>query len=132
MHARHVNSSLRGARFWSLDMPGFGRRMDGLSGRRRSPRQPVILAASAWAIGGSRSVLIGDLSATGARLRGRDLPPSAADVLITVGPIEVFATVNWRADVECGVEFHATLTPDLLGQIQKHGDWALVTGLRHP
>jgi hypothetical protein len=106
--------------------------MDGLSGRRSSPREPVILAASAWAIGGSRSVLIADISATGARLQGRDLPPSATDVLITVGPIETFATVNWRADDECGVEFDVKLTPDLLSQMQEHGDWALVTGLRRP
>lgn len=111
-------------------MPGFGRRMDGLSGRRRSPRAPVVLAGSAWAISGSRSVLIADISATGARLQGRDLPPAKSEVLVTAGQAEVFARVSWQTDDECGLEFDHPLSPELLLNVQEQGDWATVTGLR--
>ena len=111
-------------------MPEFGRRIDGPNGRRRSARKAVTLAASAWAIEGSHSVLIADVSRTGARLQGRDLPPVAAEVLITFGSLELFATVTWQTSDECGIEFETSLTPELLRKLQEQGDWALVTGLR--
>ena len=111
-------------------MPGFGRRVDGLSGRRTSRRDQVLLAASAWAIGGSRSVLVADISSAGAKLQGRDLPRTATEVLVTVGTTEFFARVSWSEDNECGLNFEVPLTPDELAQIQAQGDWGLVTGFR--
>jgi hypothetical protein len=104
--------------------------MDGLSGRRGSQRKPVVLAASAWAISGSRSVLISDISSSGVRLRGRDLPAAAEEVLVTIGPLELFAKVSWCDHDECGLAFENALTPDIITQMQKQGDWALVTGDR--
>jgi hypothetical protein len=109
-------------------MPGFGRRVDGLSGRRANRRSPVVLAASAFAIGGSRSVLVADISSAGAKLQGRDLPSPATELLITIGTTEVFAKVSWNQDNECGLNFEIPLTTDQLTAMRAQGDWALATG----
>jgi len=111
-------------------MPEFGRRMDGLSGRRQRQRSPVTLAASAWAIGRSHSVLVADISQSGARLQGRDFPAVGADLMVTIGSVEVFAKVKWRDDDECGITFDTSFTPEMLGRVRQEGDWALVTGVR--
>ena len=106
----------------------FGRRVDGLSGRRRRVRQPVILAASAMSIDRSRSVLVADLSPSGAKLLGRDLPKEGSEVLVAVGSQDSFATIVWRNDNGCGIEFEKPLPVHRLAQLQHEGSWTSVTG----
>jgi hypothetical protein len=110
-------------------MRQFGRRVDGLSGRRRRVRQPVILAASAMSIDRSRSVLVADLSPSGAMLHGRDLPREGSEVLVAVGSQDSFATIVWRNDDACGIEFEMPLPEHRLAQLQHEGCWASVTGV---
>ena len=107
----------------------FGRRVDGLSGRRSRVRQPVILAASAMSIERSRSVLVADLSPSGARLQGRDLPKEGSEVLVAVGSQDSFATIVWRNDDTCGIKFEMPLAADRLARLQHEGCWAAVTGV---
>jgi hypothetical protein len=106
----------------------FGRRIDGLAGRRHARRQQVILAASAQAIDCSRSVVISDLSPQGAKLQGRGLPLPGREVLITAGSIDVFATVAWSEKDECGLRFDSPLDDALLKLLQHEGRWTTVTG----
>ncbi|HET9866878.1 MAG TPA: PilZ domain-containing protein [Nitrospira sp.] len=106
----------------------FGRRVDGLSGRRRRVRQPVILAASAMSIDRSRSVLVADLSPSGAKLLGRDLPNEGSEVLVAVGSQDSFATIVWRNDDGCGIEFEQPLPQHRLAQLEHEGSWVSVTG----
>lgn len=107
----------------------FGRRVDGLSGRRRRVRQPVVLAASAMSIERSRSVLVADLSPAGAMLHGRDLPEAGSELLVAVGSQDSFATIIWRNEDACGIEFDNPLPDDRLAQLQREGRWASVTGV---
>jgi hypothetical protein len=109
--------------------PTFGRRLDGLAGRRNARRQRVILAASAQAIDCSRSVVVADLSHRGAKLQGRDLPPAGREVLITAGSIDVFATVAWSDNDECGLSFDWRLDDATLDALTREGKWAKVMGL---
>jgi hypothetical protein len=57
-----------------------------------------------------------DLSATGARLRGSDLPDVGTELQLKIDKLQAFALVCWKLDGECGVEFDVPLSgPDLAG-----------------
>ena len=109
-------------------MSTFGKRVDG-SGRRKSVREKVLLAASARTVACSRSVVVTDVSTKGAKLIGRELPRQSANVLVTVGNVDVFATVAWSAGDECGIAFETPLTPQLTEHLKREGRWAKVMGV---
>jgi hypothetical protein len=47
-----------------------------------------------------------DISATGARVRGDGpFPKAGAEVAFKVAAVEVFGTVAWSEDQECGIRF---------------------------
>jgi hypothetical protein len=105
--------------------------MDGLSGRRAAGRQAVILAASARSIDRSRSVVITDVSPRGAKLLGRDFPAAGAEVMVSAGAIDLFATIAWRKNDECGVTFDEPIAEALVAQLKDEGRWARVMGVPH-
>lgn len=110
-------------------MQSFGKRIDGLEGRRKALRDKVVLAASALSIESSSAVVVTDVSSKGAKLLGRDLPQRAANVLISVGEVELFATVAWSGLNECGVTFDRPLDSQLIKQIKRDGHWTKVMGV---
>lgn len=111
-------------------MRGFGRRIDGLEGRRKAMRDKVVLAASALSLESSTAVVVTDVSSKGAKLIGRELPSRGANVLISVGEVEVFAKVAWTSrDDECGVTFDSPLDPARIKQIKHNGRWSKVMGV---
>lgn len=107
----------------------YGRRFDGLSGRRSELRRTLVLAASAQAIDRSGSVVISDLSHQGAKLRGYNLPTCETELLITTGTVAVFATVLWSENDECGLRFDPPLDDALFEQVEQEGNWATVMGI---
>lgn len=90
-------------------MSEFGKRMDGPNGRRGAPRADVSLPASMFSLEHSRVVIIENISSSGARLTGSDLPQVEEDVWIRVGPIDAFGSVVWRSAVGCGITFDRPL-----------------------
>lgn len=76
----------------------------------------------------SRSVLVADLSAGGAMLHGRDLPQEGSEVLVAVGSEDSFATIIWRGEDACGIEFDRPLGEDQIVRLKRDGRWAAVTG----
>jgi hypothetical protein len=110
-------------------MPVFGKRIDGLTGRRRTPREDVVLAGSARSLRASRPVVIADVSPLGAKLQGRELNSLEGEVLISVGNIDVFARIAWAEKAECGVIFEEDLSPQLVSHLKREGRWAKVMGL---
>ena len=96
--------------------------------RRECAREPVSLAASALALGCSRSVIISDLSPSGAQLDGRGLPPPGDDLLMVAGSFETFATVVWRTDEKCGIHFDAAGPANDLAGMKKEAAWMSVAG----
>jgi hypothetical protein len=96
--------------------------------RRASEREPVVLAGSAFGLGRSRSIIVSDLSADGARLDGRDMPAPGDDVLVVVGPFDGLATVVWRTDDKCGVEFDEILADAMLDRMKAEAKWMSVAG----
>jgi hypothetical protein len=96
--------------------------------RRRCEREAVTLAGSAYGLGRSRSIIVSDLSAEGARLDARDMPAPGDDVLVVVGPFDGLATVAWRHDDKCGVEFDEALAADTLDRMKSEAKWMSVAG----
>jgi hypothetical protein len=96
--------------------------------RRRSVREAVMLAASAVSVTRSRSVIISDLSPTGALLGGRDLPEPGDDLLVAVGSQNRMGTVRWRSGDKCGVRLDEPLTPNEIALMEREAAWATVTG----
>ena len=89
-------------------MGTFGKRKGG--GRRSATRSPVPLIAIVKTLKGAHSSVLIDVSATGARLRGRDLPQCDEDLSITVEGISAFGTVAWAEGNERGVAFDVSLS----------------------
>jgi hypothetical protein len=96
--------------------------------RRRAVREPVMLAGSAVSVTRSRSVMISDLSVTGALLGGRDLPMPGDDVLVLVGSQDRMGTVKWRSGDKCGVRLDEPLAQDHIALMEREAAWASVTG----
>lgn len=96
--------------------------------RRESEREDVVLAGSAFGLGRSRSIIVSDLSARGARLDARDMPAPGDDVLVVVGPFEGLATVVWRTDDRCGVWFDDVLPPETIDRMKSEAKWMSVAG----
>jgi hypothetical protein len=90
-------------------MEKFGKRVDGIDGRRAAIRQNVSMSASMFSLEHSRVVIVEDISTTGAKLTGEDLPRLGEDVWIKAGPVDAFGTVAWADDLVCGVTFEQPL-----------------------
>jgi hypothetical protein len=58
----------------------------------------------------SHSAILIDLSRTGARLSGEDLPEEAEYLTISLGGMRVFGTIAWCHGGECGVTFEEVLS----------------------
>ncbi len=111
-------------------MPGFGKRVDGLGGRRRSVRDEVLLGAAAITIENCRSVIVEDVCPSGAKLRGRNLPGIGASMLIKTGTMDVLASVAWVEQDSCGVTFEFILGDDDVTLLKKEGHWANLMGIK--
>src|SRR5438045_9734699 len=96
--------------------------------RRSSEREEVVLAGSAFGLGRSRSIIVSDLSAEGARLDARDMPAPGDDVLVVIGPFDGLATVVWRGDDKCGVEFDELVASETLARMKRAATWTSVAG----
>ena len=94
--------------------------------RRAAEREGVTLAASALALGCSRSVIVSDLSPAGAQFEAKDLPETGEEVLMVAGTREAFARVMWRTDKRCGVRFDDMLDEEELSRIKQEAAWTSV------
>ena len=88
----------------------FGRRMDGLWGRRSEERNPIAMAASLFSMLHSRVVLVANISNSGAMLSGSELPSACAEVWIRLGLFDVFGRVVWSGPATCGIKFDKPLS----------------------
>lgn len=90
-------------------MRAFGKSNGG--GRRGAARGLAPLPAVFMTIGRSAKAAVIDISCTGVRLRGRDLPSRGEEMELKVEEVRVFGIVAWAEDGECGIAFDAPLMP---------------------
>lgn len=86
-------------------MPTFGKRVDGLWGRRQEARQMVELAGTAMSLDGSNSVALENISSTGAKLLGRCLPKTGQEILVRTDEFCFFGSIAWANDHSYGIVF---------------------------
>ena len=96
--------------------------------RRHSPREEVALAGSALSVTRSRSIVVRDISLSGAALLGRDLPGAGDDVLMVVGSHDAMARVVWRANDKCGIRFDEAIEAELLNNMKEQASWESICG----
>lgn len=90
-------------------MSAFGKCKGG--GRRSAARADAPLIATITTTVSSQSAIVVDVSSTGARLRGIDLPASGQDLVISVEGVVAFGEVAWADGPERGVHFESELSP---------------------
>lgn len=91
-------------------MTVFGERIGG--GRRSAARSAGPLIAVFTTLKQSHSAELADVSSTGARLRGPQLPDMGEELLLSIDVVRAFGSVIWSEAGECGVAFDCPLAPD--------------------
>lgn len=86
-------------------MASFGKRVDGPNGRRWLKRKRVGISGLAVFRDWTTPVLVEDLSLTGAKLLGPDLPSRSTSVTLTVGERSLRGEITWAAGDHRGVSF---------------------------
>ena len=90
-------------------------RFSGIRGeRRKSKRDPMGIEVSLHSIAQSRVAVLVDVSTTGARIGGHDLPAIGKDVLLKVGGVELFGTVVRSNENEAAMRFDHPVRPSEL------------------
>ena len=89
-------------------MGSFGK--CGGGGRRLASRQVAPLIAVVSTLSTSHAATVVDISATGVRLRGDDLPDVGAELILGIENIRSFGCVAWRRTGECGIAFDDALS----------------------
>lgn len=98
-------------------MRSFGR--CGGGGRRAANRVQGPVLAVLTTLQQAKSAVLVDLSCTGARVSGDDLPPKGTDLFIRIGPADVFATVAWRRGDMAGIAFDQPITAFEVDQVRR-------------
>ena len=100
-----------------------------LRGRRDQPRAHLLLAASVEALSGRNSVNLLDVSRTGARLEGVELPAVGKDIVLRCGEIDTFGTVVWSSGGQCGLQFDEPISGSELIELRNAAMAAEQSGL---
>ena len=65
------------------------------------------------------SIVLLDLSCTGAKFRGKQLPQDGEDIILKVEGLQAFGTVAWCNGAQCGIRFDLRLDPQEVEAIRK-------------
>jgi hypothetical protein len=107
----------------------FGKRIDRPGGSRRAKREEVLMSAAMMTTMDSLTVDLLDLSNSGARLRGNNLPPPGLEVLVLLGSLEAFGSVVWRIGDQCGVQFDVALSEGAVAAVERERGPSRLRGL---
>ncbi|WP_284070205.1 PilZ domain-containing protein [Sphingomonas sp. KRR8] len=88
-------------------MNAFGKASGG--GRRTASRENAPLLVLISTLTRTLEAVLVDLSATGARLTGCELPPVGEELYFSVLKLKTVAVVRWRSATECGLQFYEPL-----------------------
>jgi hypothetical protein len=95
----------------------FGKRGGG--GRRGAPREAAPLLAVYKTVTQSHEVVLVDVSNTGARLRGPQIPEVKDELFVSIGTIKAFGKVAWVDQPEFGVAFDPPLPAEILEALRE-------------
>lgn len=98
-------------------MPLFGKRVGG--GRRRASREQLPLPAMLSTIESYDMATVVDLSSSGARMRGDNLPKVGQIICLKLDCVRAFGTVTWSNSGECGLAFDEPLSKFELERLRR-------------
>jgi hypothetical protein len=101
----------------------------GGGGRRQAQRSPADLPALVTTVARAQPVVLMNVSATGARLRGGDLPDVGGDLMLKINKTEAFGIVQWKRQDLCGVAFDQPLRQPEVEQLRSEASRARLTKL---
>ncbi len=78
---------------------------------RRYQRFPINFDATLIVDRKRSQVVVGDISSAGAMIRAPELPAVGTEAVLEGRTFEVVATVTWRADGACDLDFHRAVDP---------------------
>ncbi|HVF36853.1 MAG TPA: PilZ domain-containing protein [Sphingomicrobium sp.] len=102
-------------------MNEFGKRLDGPGGRRSQPRDPIVLTAALLSVRCSRSIILVDVSRTGAQIHVREAMEPGQEIWIKAHAAQMFGVIKWVEGEACGVAFDEPLDADQLAMLQAEG-----------
>lgn len=106
----------------------FGKRIDKPGGHRRAVRDDAMIRVAMMTLTETVGVDLLDLSTSGAKLRGRDLPAPGEQVIVLLGRLEAFGSVVWRDEDQCGIRFDVSLSESAQSVVEsERGPSSLVT-----
>jgi hypothetical protein len=91
-------------------------------GRRAAPRAQLMLEGATEAIRGCSSVVLLDVSCTGARIEGRDLPETGKDIVLRCASLDAFGVIAWSAGDRRGIHFEDPLSVWEVSALAAHSD----------
>jgi len=102
-------------------MPHFGRKKIHASQieKRKAERSSAGVVADVQTPASREPVTIVDISASGARLKSSNYPPSRQDVQLNVNGLAVFGSIVWRRDNLFGLRFDQALNEYSPEEIQE-------------
>lgn len=95
----------------------FGAQAGG--GRRADARHTIYATASVATFNERHVVVIEDVSATGAKLTGADLPIVGAEIMLKAKSGSFYASVVWAHEDWCGIQFEQALTESELDDLRR-------------
>jgi hypothetical protein len=107
-------------------MSAFGKRTDGPGGRRTTPRAQVQLAAAMHSVGTSQPVSLLDVSRTGARMSFNLKLYVGQEVWLKVPPTDIFGTIVWIKDDQCGIAFDHPFSEAEAARLQAKGQVEMI------
>jgi hypothetical protein len=96
----------------------FGTRRQERVERRRSKRDKLAIAMSLYSIAQSRVVSMVDVSQSGARIAGHNLPQAGKDVLLKIDDVELFGTIVRVSESEAAMKFDRPIGPGELERLR--------------
>ena len=88
-------------------MSNFGKSAGG--GRRSSVRNDVPMLAVVMTLSRTRTAVVADLSSSGIRLKGDDLPSKGQLLEVKLDNVVAFGAVVWSTGSQCGIAFEPAL-----------------------
>ena len=101
------------------------------TGKRFAQRARTGLQARLETLDSRRTVLLENISATGARIRLAEPPRPGSDVVIQCGKVDVMARVIWASRDACGIHFDQAASHDDILELKATSDRVAESGLTH-
>jgi hypothetical protein len=96
----------------------FGTRRQEPVERRRAKRDKLGISISLYSTTQSRVVAMVDVSHSGARVAGRDLPRAGKDVLLKIADVELFGSIVRATEKEAAMRFDRPIGPKELESLR--------------